>query len=126
MPIKPVVLLGILPVILITALLASLPARGQLLGLGFESRITLNRQDLDLIHQTVDRKIHGKPAGTSASWSNPDSQNHGTIKLLRKYGANGRHCEAVQYTLATTKMAVSPEHYVLNSCLQPDGTWKIS
>lgn len=117
MPIKPLVL--------IAAGLVSPAAQGQLLGLGFESNITLTQQDLDLIRQTVNQEIHGKPVGTTASWSDPSSKNSGTIKLLKKFPARNMHCEEIGYTLMTTARNVSPEHYTLDSCLQPDGSWKI-
>ena len=78
--------------------------------LGFESNITLKQDDIDLIHQTVDQKIHGKPVGTTASWSNPNTGNSGTIKLLKKHTVRGLRCEKVGYTLMTTTRAVPAEH----------------
>ena len=117
MPIKPL--------LLIVAGLASSAAQAQLLGLGFESNITLTQDDLDMIRRTVNQQIHGKPVGTTASWSNANSRNSGNIKLLKKFTARNMRCEEIGYTLMTTAMAVAPEHYELNSCLQPDGTWKI-
>jgi len=117
MPIKPLVL--------VAAAFASPAARAQLLGPSFESNITLTREDLDMMRQTVTQHIHGKPVGTTASWTNPSSRNSGTIKLLKKFTARNMRCEEIGYTLATTASNVSPEHYVLDSCLQPDGSWKI-
>jgi len=113
------------PLVLAIAGLTSPAAEAQLLGLGFESNITLTQQDLDMIRQTVNQQIHGKAVGATASWSNPSSQNSGTIRLLKKFPARNMHCEEIGYTLMTTAMAVSPEHYTLDSCLQPDGSWKI-
>jgi len=117
MPIKPLVL--------VVAALASPVARAQLLGPSFESNITLTREDLDMMRHTVTQQIHGKPVGMTASWSNPSSRNSGTIKLLKKFTARNMHCETIGYTLVTTASNVSPEHYEFNSCLQPDGSWKI-
>ena len=113
-------------VVLVAALIVSLPARAQFLGLGLESNIELTKQDLAIIHRTVDEQVHGRTVGTSASWTNPESGNYGTITLVRKYPANGLSCESVGYTLATKKMPVAPEHYMLNSCLLPDGKWRIT
>ena len=113
------------PLVLIAAGLASPMAHAQLLGLGWESNITLTQDDINLIRQTVNQQIHGKSVGTTASWSNPNSKNSGTIRLLKKFSTRNMRCEQVGYTLQTTAMAVAPEHYELNSCLQPDGTWKI-
>jgi surface antigen len=109
----------------IIAVLVSPAAQAQLLGPSFESNISLTREDLDMMRQTVAQQIHGKPAGTTASWSNPDSKNSGTIKLLKKFSARNMRCETLGYTLVTTARGVSPEHYEFNSCLQPDGSWKI-
>jgi len=113
------------PLVLIAASFVGTAAHAQLLGLGWESNITLTQEDINLIRQTVSQQIHGKAVGTTASWSNPSSKNSGTIKLLKKFNARNMRCEEVGYTLQTTAMAVPPEHYELNSCLQPDGTWKI-
>lgn len=94
------------PIVLIVTLFASLSSQAQGLLLGFESNITLKQDDIELIHQTVDQKIHGKPVGTTASWSNPNTRNSGTIKLLKKHTVRGLRCEKVEYTLMTTTRAV--------------------
>jgi surface antigen len=113
-------------IVLVLAGLLSAPAQAQLLlGPVWESNITLTQDDLDLIHRTVDTQIHGKPVGTTASWSNPNTGNAGTIKLVRKFRKGNLRCEQVAYTVTTTKKAVEPEHYVFNSCLTPEG-WKIA
>jgi surface antigen len=112
-------------IILIVALFASPSAQAQGLFLGFESNITLKQDDIDLIHQTVDQKIHGKPVGTTASWSNPNTGNAGTIKLVKKIRKKNLYCERVAYTLTTTTKAVEPEHYVFDSCLTRDG-WRVA
>src|SRR6267143_1679107 len=96
------------PIVLIAALFAIPSAQAQGLFLGFESNITLKQDDLDLIHQTVDQKIHGKPVGTTASWSNPNTGNAGTIKLVKKFTKGNLHCERVAYTLTTTTKAIEP------------------
>jgi surface antigen len=113
------------PLVLLAASFICSAAHAQLLGLAWESNISLTQEDINLIRETVNQQVHGKPAGTTASWSNPNSRNSGTIKLLKKFTARNMRCEQVGYTLQTTAMAVAPEHYELNSCLQPDGTWKI-
>jgi len=118
-------LVPIKPLLSIIAGLASTAAQAQLLGPSFESNITLTRDDLDMMRQTVNQQIHGKPVGTAASWANPNSRNSGTIKLLKKFTARNMRCETIGYTLTTSATAVGPEHYEFNSCLQPDGTWKI-
>ena len=111
--------------LLVIAGLASAGAQAQLLGPAFETNITLTQDDLDKMRQTVNQQIHGKPVGTTVSWTNPNSKNSGTIKLLKKFNARNVRCETIGYTLMTTATKVEPEHYEFNSCLQPDGSWKI-
>jgi surface antigen len=103
-----------------------LPAQAQYLGLGIETNIELTKPDIEIIHRTVDTEVHGKPVGTTAKWSNPDSGNYGKVELLKKFVQNGQPCETVEYTLGTKRRPVRPEHYVLNSCLQPDGQWRMT
>jgi surface antigen len=111
--------------VLLAATIAWLPAQAEYLGLGIKTNIELTTQDLDMIHHTVDTRVHGRPVGTTASWKNPDSENSGKIKLAKKYVRNGQQCETIEYTLRTTRQPVRPEHYMLNSCLQPDGQWRL-
>ncbi len=111
--------------LLVIACLAASAAQAQLLGPAFESNITLTQEDLNMMRQTVNQQIHGKPVGTTATWTNPSSKNSGAIKLLKKFTARNMRCETIGYTMKTTAMAASPEHYEFNSCLQPDGSWKI-
>jgi hypothetical protein len=113
------------PIILVLAGLLSASGQAQPLLLAWETEIALTQDDLDLIHRTVDTQIHGKPVGTRASWINPNTGNGGTIKLLHKFRKGNLQCEEVAYTLTTTKKAVEPEHFVLNSCLTPEG-WRIA
>jgi hypothetical protein len=98
--------------IVLVALFAWLPAEAQFLGPGFESDIEPTKHDLEIIHRTVAQLVRRKPVGASASWSNPDSGNFGTIKLLRRDARAGRICGTAEYTLARRRMAVAPEHYM--------------
>jgi len=111
--------------LMLTGLLTASAQAQLLLGPVWESNITLRQDDLDLIHRTVDTQIHGKPVGTTAVWSNPDTGNAGTIELVNKFKKGNLTCEQVAYTLTTTKKAVEPEHYAFNSCLTPEG-WRIA
>jgi surface antigen len=111
--------------VLIAAVLVWLPAQAQYLGLGIETNIELTKQDLDIIRQTVDGQVHGKPVGTTAKWSNPASGNSGKILLVKKFTRNNQQCETLDYRLTTTRMPAGPEHYELSSCLQPDGQWRL-
>jgi surface antigen len=107
------------------ALVTWLPAQAQFLGPGIETNVELTKQDLEIIHHTVDGQVHGKPVGTTAKWSNPESQNSGKIALVRKFARNGQQCETLDYRLITKRRPAGPEHYRLSSCLQPDGQWRL-
>jgi surface antigen len=120
MPIKAIVFF-----VALVAWLPALPAQAQYLGLGLETNIELTKQDLDIIHHTVDTQVHGKAVGTTAKWSNPESGNSGKIMLTKKFTRNGQQCETLDYRLITRRRPVGPEHYVLSSCLQPDGQWRL-
>jgi surface antigen len=112
-------------IVLIAAVLVGLPAQAQYLGLGVETNIELTKQDLDIMRQTVNGQVHGKPVGTAAKWSNPASGNSGKIRLVKKFRRNDQQCETLDYRLVTKRSPVGPEHYVLSSCLQPDGQWRL-
>jgi surface antigen len=102
-----------------------LPAQAQFLGPGLESNVELTKQDLEIIRHTVNEEVHGRPVGTTAKWSNPESQNSGKIALVRKFTRNGQQCETLDYRLTTKRRAVGPQHYRLSSCLQSDGQWRL-
>jgi surface antigen len=89
------------------------------------TNIELTRQDLAIIRHTVNADVHGKPVGTTATWSNPESGNSGKISLVNKFTRNGQQCETLDYRLTTTRRPVGPEHYRLSSCLQSDGQWRL-
>jgi len=113
-------------IVLIAAVLVWLPAQAQYyLGFGVETNIELTKQDLEIIRQTVDRQVHGKPVGTTAKWSNPTSGNSGKIRLVKKFTRNNQQCETLDYRVVTNRIPAGPEHYVLSSCLQPGGQWRL-
>jgi 17 kDa outer membrane surface antigen len=92
-------------------------------GPSWETHIVLTQQDLDMIHAAVTQQVRGKSLGTIVSWSNPASQNSGSIKLVKKLDMRNQKCEVLEYTV---RSRICVEHYHFTSCLQPDGTWKIA
>jgi surface antigen len=112
-------------IVVCAALVAWLPAQAQFLGPGIEFNAALTKQDLDIIHHTVNERVHRKPVGTIAKWSNPESQNSGKIALVRKFTRNGQQCETLDYRLITKRSPAGPQHFRLGSCLQPDGQWRL-
>jgi surface antigen len=105
----------------VAGLLIAGAAQAQLLPT-WETQIALTQQDLDMIRNTVTNQIHGKPVGTTASWSNPASGNSGFIKLGKKLPRKNQQCEEIEYTVRSGGTPVYTEHYHFISCLQPDGT----
>jgi surface antigen len=105
----------------IAVLLVAASAEAQLFPT-WETHIVLTQQDLDMIHSAVTDQLHGKPVGTTASWSNPASGNSGSIKLVKKLTRKNQQCEQIEYTARSKGPPVYTEHYHFTSCLQPDGT----
>ena len=93
---------------------------------GWESQISLTQQDFDMMHNAVNHGIHGKPVGSTASWSNPTSGNSGSIRLMKKLVLNKQKCEELQYTNRSAGPPIHTEHLHFTSCLQPDGSWKLA
>jgi surface antigen len=91
-------------------------AQAQLLPT-WETHITLTQQDLDMIHGAVTNQVHGKPAGTAASWINPASGNSGSIRLVKKLARKNQQCEDIEYTVRSGGQPIYAEHYRLTSCL---------
>ena len=109
----------------VAGFMIAVSAQAQLLPT-WETNIVLSQQDLDLIHGAVTNQIHGKPVGTTASWSNPVSGNSGFVKLGKKLTRKNQQCEEIEYTVRSDGASVYTEHYHFTSCLQPDGVWKIA
>src|SRR5262252_4585288 len=83
----------------------------------WETHITLTQQDLDMIHSAVTARVHGKPVGTTASWSNPASGNSGSIGLVKKVVREKQQCEEIEYMVHSKGPPVYAEHYHFTSCL---------
>jgi surface antigen len=111
--------------VLVIAALMTAPAQAQLLPT-WETHIVLTQQDLDMIRDAVTNQVHGKPAGTTATWTNPASGNSGSIRLAKKLTRKNQQCEEIEYTVRSGGPSVYTEHYHFTSCLQPDKTWKIA
>ena len=84
----------------------------------WETHIVLSQQDLDMIRGTVTNQIHGKPVGTTASWSNPASGNSGLIKLGKKLARQNQQCEEIEYLVRSGGTPVYTEQYHFTSCRQ--------
>ena len=120
---------AILRLLLPAALLLSLhpaAARAQMLGPSWETYVTLSQADLDMIKGALGQQIHNQKPGASALWRNPTSGNSGSVTLLKTFARQGRRCEQIEYRLNPPENAKPSDRFVLTSCMQPDGTWKLS
>lgn len=86
----------------------------------------LTTQDRQVIANTVQTQIHGKPPNTTAAWSNPQSGHSGTITLLNKTTYRGLPCERIAYRIMEPGGRAQHGRYVFTSCLLPDGSWKFA
>jgi surface antigen len=100
------------------------PAAAQLLGPTWETDIVLTKGDYDAMDQTLDRAVHGRAVGTVAIWRNPSTGHSGTLELMREFQRSGRRCERIDYTIQGGGHGGLTQHWVFDSCRQPDGSWK--
>jgi surface antigen len=67
------------------------------------------------------------PIGVTRDWSNPESGDHGTVQLLRRfeyeYEGSKLPCREIRYHIQVTGSA-DPYNYKLNRCKVADGSWK--
>jgi 17 kDa outer membrane surface antigen len=97
-------------------------------GRTFRTTIKLTSSDIGIVRKIVREDLTGKPNGTTVAWSNPETQNSGTVTLLNRFNSEGRDCRRVRYLINPGPQqppSVISASYVLTSCRLPDGTWKL-
>lgn len=97
-------------------------------GRTFRTAPKLTSADIAIVRKLVREDLTGKPVGTTLSWSNPDSENSGTVTLLARFDSRGRDCRRVRYMVNPGRnqpAPVKPATYELTSCRLADGTWKL-
>src|SRR5271170_4507740 len=99
----------------VAGLMIAATAQAQLLPT-WETHITLTQQDLDMMHGAVTNQVHGKPVGTTASWTNPASGNSGSIRLVKNPTTKNQQCGEIEYTMRSGGQPISTEHYHFVSC----------
>jgi hypothetical protein len=108
-------------------LLAPLESSAQY-GRTFRTAPKLTSDDIAIVRHLVREELTGKPKGTTLSWSNPKTENSGTVTLLDSFASEGRDCRRVRYVIHPAprqRTPIRPAQYVLTSCRLPDGTWKL-
>ena len=78
-----------------------------------------------MIKAALANQIHGKKLGTTATWSNVQSGNSGSITLLNISSRDGRRCERIEYRMIPPNKTPF-DRFAPTSCLQADGNWKLS
>jgi len=100
-------------------------AIGTLAGafLGNEAGKSLDRADRLFMQRSVHQSLQASRTGTSATWTNPDTGNSGTVTPTRTVQtASGRFCREFQQTVT---IGGKTESAYGTSCRQPDGSWRI-
>ena len=83
-----------------------------------------NETDWEILRETARDLLDNGDNGTSRSWSNPDTQNSGTITVINKGQIDGQVCRRIRFeNIAGAKNLSGTGTYFL--CKQEDGTWKI-
>lgn len=91
--------------------------------LGNEVGKSLDNADRAAMRRTSQSSLETAKTGTTASWSNPDSGNSGTITPTKTYQASsGEYCREYQQTVT---VGGKTEQAYGTACRQPDGSWKI-
>ena len=83
----------------------------------------LDEVDREKMQKTAQTSLENNRTGQSASWSNPDNGNSGTVTPTKTYQtASGQNCREYQQTVT---VGGKTEEAWGTACRQPDGTWKI-
>lgn len=101
------------------------PAAAQLLGPTWETEIVLSKGDMALLMQALRDDVHGRAVGTVAEWHNPKTGHSGKLRLIEGFFRDGQSCERIDYTISSTTGAAT-QHWVFDTCRQPDGSWKFA
>ncbi len=117
---------------LLCAWFVSSPSRAQsysYLESIFPPGARLSNHDLKAMGRSAEPLLEDEtlPIGTSRDWSNPESGDHGTIQLVRRfeysYEGSKLPCRELLYHVQVTGSA-DPYNYRLNRCKVADGSWK--
>jgi surface antigen len=93
---------------------------GGFLGNRLGSSMDCNDQNYH--QQTTQHALETQPAGTAASWNNPDSGHAGTVTPTRTYQrADGTYCRDYEQTVEVDGQV---ELATGTACRESDGTWR--
>ena len=92
--------------------------------------VRLNHHDLKMMTAAAQLLLtdDSLPIGATREWNNPDSGDHGTVQLLKKfdyeYQGSKLPCREIRYHIRSSGNA-DPYNIELNRCKVADGSWKI-
>ena len=90
---------------------------------GDELGKSLDDADRQKMQKTAQASLEKNQTGQTASWTNPDSGNRGTVTPTKTYQtASGQNCREYQQTVTVDGKT---EEASGTACRQADGTWKI-
>jgi surface antigen len=115
------------PFIAAVLLLATPAAAFAQYGTTFRNTPMLSKSDVATIRTLVSEKLATQPIGTTMAWSNPETENSGTVTLLDRFTSEGRNCRRIRYQMnpgPKQPSNVKTTAYAMTSCQLPDGTWK--
>lgn len=89
---------------------------------GFE----LSQEDIDLMTAAA-KKLYideSVAVGTVETWSNPESENTGSVQLIGTFEHQGLPCRRLQHDIKIKDVA-DPFRYIFDRCKVASGEWKL-
>ncbi len=99
---------------------------GAVLGGLLGSSVGKSLDDVDrvMMERTSQASLEHTKAGSTSTWSNPDTGNSGSVTPTKTYQASsGEYCREYRQTIV---VGGKEEEAFGTACRQPDGTWKIT
>ena len=108
----------------VIAAFASVPVSGQ----GYRWLDTspikfFSDEDWELMRSTARKTLDDARDGTTANWSNPETDASGSITVISTYEEDGRRCRKTKFYNSVRGLTGSG---IFRLCRIEDGTWKIA
>jgi surface antigen len=87
-------------------------------------QLALSTEDFAMVGQAVDGLYDAGKIGVAQTWSNPESGNSGSVKIVDTFEYQGLPCRTVEHTVKIRRQA-DPKQVVLKTCRDKDGAWKL-
>lgn len=80
-------------------------------------------QDWEIMRSTARQTLDGADDGTTATWSNPETEASGSITVINTYEEEGRRCRRTKFFNSARGLTGSG---IFRLCKIEDGSWKIA